>query len=143
MASVSSAPLPSPAPTLPTPHAPGSFPDTPSPSVYHQSEGPLEAAGRELDAHPSGPSAGPAALFGAAAGLLVGGVGGALAGAGLFGTAKLENEALREKLHPGEYQTANQRGDMVEDRAKVSNATLAPGSIELEVGNPPAWARRD
>lgn len=129
----SGAPLPSPAPTLPTPHFPGDFPVTPSPSAYHQTEGPLEAAGRSLD--------GPVALLEAAAGLVLGGVGGALAGVGLLGSAaKVEGEALalnakkREESGGSGSETPKVGGGEDEDedegvtRAEVGQAAIVPAA---------------
>ena len=132
--SSSGAPLPSPAPTLPTPHFPGDFPVTPSPSAYLQTEGPLEAAGRNLDTSGKSGSAGPVALLGAAAGLLVGGVGGALAGASLFGTAKIEDEVLKQKGIQGEGTGKSESGSAT---PKVSETkALAPEPAGVTGGAP-------
>lgn len=87
---------------LPTPHFPGHFPLTPSASsssTYAQTEGPLEAAGRDLPPS-STPTSYAGAILGAAAGLIAGGVPGAVIGASLGGLGEVEREALRTKGAP-------------------------------------------
>ncbi|KAI5479671.1 hypothetical protein MNV49_003181 [Pseudohyphozyma bogoriensis] len=129
--------MPSPALTLPTPQAPGFFPETPSPSQYAQTEGPLEAAGRDLT--PSRTSAGNA-LLGAAAGLLAGGIGGAIAGAGLVGLTNLEDDGLRQKGIATPTKGANNTdedipvGGVDMDEAPTGDVELGDSAAAREVG---------
>lgn len=89
-------PLPSPAPELPTPHAPGFFPETPAFDAYAQNEGPLEKAGRDIPVNQDKALGG--ALLGAGVGALLGGPIGALVGGGVAGLAGLEEQGLHAKF---------------------------------------------
>lgn len=93
-------PPPSPAPTLPTPHAPGFFPETPAEGAYSQKEGPLDAAGRALPKDSQSGDKGTlgGALLGAGVGAIFGGPLGALVGGGVGGIAGLEEQGLRSKF---------------------------------------------
>lgn len=106
-------PPPSPAPTLPTPHAPGFFPETPAEGAYRHDEGPLDAAGRALPKDTAGDKGTlGGALLGAGVGALFGGPLGALVGGSVGGIAGLEEQGLRSKFGnspAGQQQVTEER----------------------------------
>lgn len=106
-------PPPSPAPTLPTPHAPGFFPETPAEGAYRHDEGPLDAAGRALTRDTTGDKGTlGGALLGVGVGALFGGPLGALVGGSVGGIAGLEEQGIRSKFGnspAGQQQVTEER----------------------------------
>lgn len=126
--------------TLPTPHPPGFFPDTPAGDQYNQNEGPLEDAGRSLA---------PAILVGAGSGLALGGIVGAVIGAGVASLTSVEKDGLQEKLHDeGAPQVetikeeeittpaanASDVGDIERHEKDLTAEQMATSPIQREVG---------
>ncbi|KAM0788169.1 hypothetical protein ACM66B_001331 [Microbotryomycetes sp. NB124-2] len=103
---------------LPTPHAPGFLPETPSgESTTKYSEGVLEQAGRDLDLDKSlspeeHKSTLSGALLGAGVGLVLGGPVGAVVGGSLGGLGSLENLGLKAKLRNDDTTTTSTSSEL-------------------------------
>ncbi|SCZ99357.1 BZ3500_MvSof-1268-A1-R1_Chr3-1g05967 [Microbotryum saponariae] len=127
---------------LPTPHAPGFWPETPAADAYLQNEGPLEQAGRSmgpLHSEESTEEPMPAehnllapAILATGAGLLLGGpVAGVVAGLAA-GVAGLERQGLKKGLAhtdtPNEQLGTSQSQDVTPKGSPSSKhtATLVP-----------------